>query len=66
MCSREVTNNQERSENAVLGTSPISPNPGSEIHGLSQDLAVSNCANLIESVCDKTDSEQIDNLRTAS
>ena len=51
----------------VPGSSPNSTNGsgGFEIHGLSQDLAVSNCKNLIESVCDKTDSEQIDNLRTA-
>ena len=69
MCSREESNNQERSEQ-VLGTSPISTNgSGSEpeIHGLSHDLAVSNCATLIETcICsDKTDSEQIDSLRTA-
>ena len=37
-----------------------------EIHGLSHDLAVSNCTNLVESICEKTDSDQqIDSLRTA-
>ena len=37
-----------------------------EIHGLSHDLAVTNCTNLVESICEKTDSDQqIDSLRTA-